>query len=112
MVIDPRRASGSGFAATWYVTLPSPCPSLAEVSEIQAACATAVHEHSRATLIETVPSPPDMPKLPDEFVVVIWQCVGVGPVVFVTPLLPHATVTAAAIVTANSRGPTRGTRGC
>jgi len=93
------------------VTLPSPWPSFAEVSEIQAACAAAVHEHSRATLIDTVPSPPDTPKLADEFVAVTWQWVGVGPVVFVTPLLPHA-IDVAAIVTANSRGTTRATMTC
>jgi len=88
------------------VTLPSPCPSFADVIEIQAAWAAAVHEHSRATLIDTVPSPPDIPKLEAEFVAVTWQWVGVGPVVFVTPLLPHA-IDTTAIVSANSRAPTR-----
>jgi len=99
-------------AATWYVTLPSPCPSFAGVNEIQLACAAAVHWHSRETAIVTVPSPPDAPKLADEFDAVSWHRVAVGPVVLVTPLLPHAIDTAAAVVTANSRGPRRVTMKC
>jgi hypothetical protein len=93
------------------VTLPSPCPLFAEVSAIQPVCAVAVHPHSRAALIETVPSPPETPKLEGELVAVIWQWVGVGPVVLVTPLLPHA-ADIAAVVTANSRGPKRVTMDC
>jgi len=71
---------------------------------IHAACDAADHEHSRATLTLIDPSPPETPKFDAEFVAVIWQCVAVGPVVFVTPLLPHATDSADTITTRNRRG--------
>jgi len=85
------------------VTVPCPCPSFADVSEIQLACPAAVHAHSRSTLTESVPSPPHTPKLDGEGVAVIWQRVAVGPVVLVVPVLPHAIDSAAAVVAANRR---------
>jgi len=87
--------------------VPSPCPSFAEVNEIQLACAAAVHAHSRATLTESVPSPPVTPKLDGDVVAVSWQRVAVGPVVLVVPLLPHAIDSAAAVVAANRRATER-----
>ncbi len=111
-MIEPFLTTGSGFAATWYVTLPLPCPAFADVSEIQLAWAAAVHAHSRSTLIDTVPSPPVTPKLEGDDVAVSWQRVPVGPVVFVTPLLPHAIDSAAAIAAANRRAPARVTLEC
>jgi hypothetical protein len=54
----PCRATGSLFSATRNDTVPSPCPSVAEVVEIHETCDAARQEHSRATPIETVPVPP------------------------------------------------------
>lgn len=41
-----------------YDTLPSPCPSTADVKTIQAAADDARQAHSRATATESVPEPP------------------------------------------------------
>ena len=38
----------------------------------------ALHEHSRATVIVTVPAPPAVPNDPAEFDTPIWQRVSVG----------------------------------
>lgn len=40
------------------MTLPSPCPSTAEVKTIQLTGEVARHAHSRATAIASVPDPP------------------------------------------------------
>ncbi len=84
--------------------MPAPWPLAADVRVIQAARLAAVHAHSRSTVMLTDPSPPETPKLDAEFVAVIWQRVAVGPVVFVTPLLPQAAANRAATAVANSRG--------
>jgi len=58
---------GSAFAETRYAIDPSPWPFPPPVMAIQLASLAAVHVHSRETLTETVPAPPDAPKLPVEF---------------------------------------------
>lgn len=70
---------------------------------IHEAVLAADHEHSRATLIVTVPVPPVTPKLDDELLTVVWHREAVGPVTFVTAELPHAADAAAAAAAANSR---------
>ena len=62
-VIAPWRVTGSLFAATRNDTVPSPCPSVADVVVIHDACDAACQEHSRATPIDTVPAPPSDPKV-------------------------------------------------
>jgi len=58
MPITPERLTGSAFAATRYVTFPSPWPLAEVVSDIHDACDDALHVQSRSTMIETVPTPP------------------------------------------------------
>jgi hypothetical protein len=62
----------------------------------------ALHEHSRATPIVTVPVPPAVPNDPVEFVTLAWHRVLVGVVMFVSVELPQAAVTRTVV---NSRGP-------
>jgi endonuclease/exonuclease/phosphatase family metal-dependent hydrolase len=98
--------TGSAFASTRYATLPSPCPSFADVIAIHEAVLAADHEHSRATPTVSVPVPPAVPKLGEELVTVIWQRDAVGPETFVTAELPHAAARMAAM-DANSRARAR-----
>jgi hypothetical protein len=58
-VIDPRRVAGSAFSATRYDTVPSPCPSRDDVNAIQLDEVDAFQEHSRETVIVTLPVPPE-----------------------------------------------------
>src|SRR3954470_6287431 len=58
MPITPERLTGSAFAATRYVTFPSPWPLADVVSDIHDACDDALHVQSRSTMTETVPTPP------------------------------------------------------
>ena len=82
--------TGSWFAVTRYAIVPSPWPSLPDVISIQAACAVADHEHSRATVTFTSPVPPDELKLDDGVPIATWQRVADGPVTLVVAELPHA----------------------
>src|SRR3954469_3820673 len=83
--------------------VPSPCPVAPEVMLIHAASVEALHEHSRATLTDTVPVPPPAAKLGEPLVTVAWQRDAVGPATFVTGELPRP-LAALAAPTANSRG--------
>ena len=90
-------------AETRYATEPSPCPVPPPVIAIQLASLDAVHEHSRATVTDTVPEPPDGEKLAVEFAMDTWQRVAVGPVTFVTAELPQPLRIDAAAIRRNSR---------
>lgn len=76
------------------MTVPSPCPSLAEVIDTHDEGDEALHAHSRATPIEMVPVPPEGPKDEVEFVTVAWHRVFDGLVTLVFVELPHAADTA------------------
>jgi len=70
--------------------VPSPWPLWPETSSIHEADAVAVQLHSRATDTVICPVPPDELNVGTLLVIVGWQRVAVGPVTFVTALLPHA----------------------
>lgn len=88
----PCLVTGSAFSATRNVTLPSPCPSVAEVKTIQPACEVARQVHSRSTVIDSVPTPPLAVKFEVEEPTVAEQRAVVleGAVTFVEAELPHA----------------------
>jgi hypothetical protein len=54
----PRRSAGSALAATEYVMVPLPCPSLPAVIATHGTSLTADHEHSRAAVTAALPVPP------------------------------------------------------
>ena len=85
--------------------MPSPCPSMLEVNEIQAAELVARHEHSRATVIDTVPEPP--PGANEEAgpatVASHREDAGLVTAVEVEAELPQPVADSAATPTANSR---------
>ena len=60
-VITPSRLTGSAFAETRNPTVPSPCPLVADVIEIQDDWLDAFQVQSRSTLTDTVPLPPVAP---------------------------------------------------
>lgn len=104
MAIVAFRSTGSAFALTRYAMVPSPCPVWPETSSTHDADADADQVHSRSTVTLTSPVPPEELKLLAVFVSVAWHRVALGPVTFVTALLPHAAAIDAH--TANSRGRT------
>ena len=99
------RITGSAFAFTRYAMAPSPWPLCPETISTHEADAVAVQLHSRATDTLTSPVPPDELNVGTELVTDAWHRVAVGPVTFVTALLPQAAVTEAEI--ANRRARTR-----
>lgn len=92
MLSAPCLVTGSVFSATRYVTLPSPCPSAAEVMTIHPAWEAARQVHSRSMAIESVPTPPLAPKsLVEDPTVAEQRAVVVdGAVTLVEAELPHA----------------------
>jgi hypothetical protein len=97
------RGTGSAFSATRKPTDPSPCPSAADVNEIQLTGLVARQAHSRATFTLSVPLPPAAPNAPGDGDTDASQRVDVGEVTFVEVVaeLPHP---AAASARDNSRG--------
>jgi hypothetical protein len=61
IAIDPVRAEGTGFEATVYGTVASPCPLRSPVIATQGASVAIDHVQSRAVEIVTVPGPPAGP---------------------------------------------------
>ena len=90
MAMVALRRTGSAFAFTLYVMVPSPWPDCPDTSSTHEADALADQLHSRATETLTEPAPPVELKLGAELVMVAWQRAAVGPVTLVTALLPHA----------------------
>lgn len=85
--------------------VPSPWPGCPERISIQEADDAADQLHSRATDTFTSPVPPDELKLGTVLLTDAWHRVAVGPVVFVTALLPQEA--AIAQETSKSRARTR-----
>jgi hypothetical protein len=104
------RVTGSSFGATRYPTVPSPWPSALVVNVIQLAGVVARHEHSRGTLIDSVPVPPPGPNVLLELETFASQREDAGEVIVVDVVaeLPHATE---ATASTNSRGARRFTAG-
>jgi len=97
------RPTGTSFSATRYDTEPGPCPSVDDVNAIQLTGLAATHEHSRATLMFSVPVPPDAAWFDGVDETFASQRVDAGAVTLVEVLaeLPHPI---AARATTNSRG--------
>jgi endonuclease/exonuclease/phosphatase family metal-dependent hydrolase len=95
------------------VTLPSPCPSTADVNVTQLTGEVARQEHSRATAIVSVPVPPAAPNDPVEFEMFASQRPEPGAVTFVEVELelPQAAAPAAAMERASTTNG-RGVRTC
>ena len=85
---------------TRYATVPSPCPSRADVIDTHAAWADTLQLHSRATPIEIEPVPPAGPNEAVELVTLGWHRTVDGDVTFVAVELPHplaSTIAATAV---------------
>jgi hypothetical protein len=89
-----------------YDTVPSPWPSTVDVKVIQFTGLVARHEHSRATVIASVPEPPDELNVETgaETDASHRAAVGVVIAVDVEAELPHPNAATAPTTAANSRG--------
>src|SRR4051812_15456759 len=105
MPITPERLTGSAFAATRYVTFPSPWPLAEVVSDIHDAWDDALHVQSRSTMIETVPIPPAESKEAGDVDAAVShrpEAAGEGAATLVVAELPQATVKESTVAAVNA----------